>query len=401
MAAATKRRKASPQQADPIDLATAEGRKRAKEVREGDNYSPDDYHDSSKLEAYLKTGELSPVVVGDSPIFFVQETWSSSDTMGVVAILDGVIIPVYGGLDLLAIDPKKIKANKSDTPRGVIVPTERRTEDTKGYKHIALLNGDEDYNEINEQTGIDSQPTISLECLMHFYEDAIKSSVGSKSPEHQLCDLLASGTIQVVDYTSDDTRQYSKPDRAVFNKINKLRQDGKPVTIKMPAPPEPGFSDVGGEWHRAATVLFYDTRTKNSIIIGQDEGTYFGCEIKGHPASIEDAYVALAPEGAHDVAGVVRQGEWFAVPIEEDEVPKMEEAIALSASDITLPIDDPESNQHHISSNDIRVGKDGIIYALDPNVEHSAGEHEAIAGDGWCKFLRNTALRSFSVAGVD
>ena len=66
--------------------------------------------------------------------------------------------------------------------------------------------------------------------------------------------------------------------------------------------------------------------------------------------------------------------------------------------ELVLPIEDEHSNEHLIKSADGRI-KDGKIYSHGFILEHDY--HEAIHGDVWVTFHRNTALKSVSVEGVD
>jgi hypothetical protein len=68
--------------------------------------------------------------------------------------------------------------------------------------------------------------------------------------------------------------------------------------------------------------------------------------------------------------------------------------------EIYLPIEDEDSNHHCVYTGDGRVGKDGVFYAQAPTLTHE--EHDDLTpGNGWYRFVRNTAVRSFSEEGVD
>ena len=94
--------------------------------------------------------------------------------------------------------------------------------------------------------------------------------------------------------------------------------------------------------------------------------------------------------------------------VPETEVPPITEAAALfgdmhdtDSSQIILPISSPNSARHIVKATDGRVGKDGRVFAFNPNVEHSQSQHEDMRCFGWREFRRNTAVRSVSMEGVD
>jgi hypothetical protein len=139
-------------------------------------------------------------------------------------------------------------------------------------------------------------------------------------------------------------------------------------------------------------------------LFGQDEGTYFGCELPPYavrPTTVADAFQLLTPVKARNKVGVQRQGEWFSVPTIEEKVPSLDKCLASNNCCLNLPVAHPDSHLHEIQSVDIRLAKDGVIYALDPVVKHNAGEHEDLVAQGWVMFACNTAVQSFSVEGVD
>ena len=266
-----------------------------------------------------------------------------------------------------------------DVPAGVLI-----SGGPKGWKYTALLSGDDGAVIVME----DAAPavTISFLCLGRFIDDA---------DPIELAAMLHSGKIKVLDSTKDVTRKTSAADRKKF-------KADEPVS-----PPAPGFTYLDFDppvWHYAATVLLRYGRMR--IILGQDDGTYFGCELRGTPNTVKVALESLMPEDIRKVKGVRRQGEWFVVPVDEKNVPVVTECMALGEvedSRVSLPVDDEDSARHTVHSNDIRIGTDGRIYAFEgtlrhndhPNVSMKDGRHK------WHAFHRNTAVRSFSQEGVD
>lgn len=216
-------------------------------------------------------------------------------------------------------------------------------------------------------------PVLSFECVRQFY--------GEKTTLALVAKKLATKELQLVDYTLDETKKLT---------ANEKKK-------KRPIPPT-GFTKVGDKWHRSGTVLLYDTKNKFSILVGQDEGTYFGCQLADNPKTVEKAFLSLMPAKIRNLEGVLRQGEWFAVPIDEKNIPKVTDCILFDI--IVLPIDDENSNYHRVESGAYgRIGKDGTIYADSPSVYHD--EHQTLYCEGWVYFVKNTAVRSVSVDGVD
>ena len=72
-------------------------------------------------------------------------------------------------------------------------------------------------------------------------------------------------------------------------------------------------------------------------------------------------------------------------------------------TDVSLHRDDNLSSEHLVCSAQIRVDKNGIVYAFEPKLVHNSGGHEDLIAKkaGWYAFHCNTAKRSFSVDGVD
>jgi hypothetical protein len=378
----------------PIDLSSRQGRAQAEKVLDGGDW--EDYNNSEALSEYLKSG-TEPLARYRDALLFSVESDSSWNPDLTAALSNGVLGRIFGVVPL-DVTAEHLKGSKQAAPLGAIVPCEKRTQENKQYKHLVVVNGDEEHNQLVSLLDNGLFPTVSFECLAHFYPE-------SKRGEYEVGVRLATGELRVVDYQPDQVREMSKEDKKVWATFRSVtspsRLGNKSTKVKPPAPPEPGFTAVGNEWHRSATVLLHDTKRNMTLLIGQDEGTYFGVELPRRSGSISEAFKDLTPDGARGVAGVKRQGEWFAVPVDLKDVPTLSESIVTSESDLTLPMETDDSNRHYVRSMDIRVAKDGTVYALDPQVEHSAGEHAEMNASGWVKFLKNTAKRSFSVEGVD
>lgn len=245
-------------------------------------------------------------------------------------------------------------------------------------KSSILANGDEDgelhpingYTCITCTSGQSDPPTISFNCLGQFYKGKTLATIKR----------IVNGEIVVLDFTADS-----------FIKSNSRKNQ-----------PEPGYTyiEMKQGWHRAGTVLLYDKKNKLHILLGQDEDTYFGVELPEPAKTIKAAYEILTPD---EVKGKSfhRQGEWFIIPVKESEVPKLPESLLLFDGDapVHLPLEDEMSNKHFIYSIDGRVGKNGQVYAYNPDLRHD--QHKTITLRGWYTFYKNTAVRSYSQEGVD
>lgn len=272
----------------------------------------------------------------------------------------------------------KNAVESSAPPSAILVESKKKPD---GLKRLMLVNGDQNGNDDPELSFVDEfsdlgLPTTSFACLERFF----KENEGLKR--------LCNGHMKVVDYTTDERRPLSDEDKKLLARKKNNR----------PKPPEPGFTLVGREWHRSGTVLLQDQERKMCILMGQDEGTYFGVELPKMAKSIADAFQILIPKEVVEKE-FTRQGEWFMTPVADEDVPEHANCVACDDCSIILPLESADSNHHRVESSDVRIGKDGQVYAHNPNVEHD--DHASISGYGWFTFYRNTALRSYSQEGVD
>jgi hypothetical protein len=135
------------------------------------------------------------------------------------------------------------------TPAGLIV--RRNTTGT-----MILINGDDNVeNElpsgfITIRTACDmGNISVSLECIKQLEIDPDTINVIDASPDHSI---------------------------------------RKPKIAKVPA----GYTWMkNGTWHRPSSITFESQ--KKYFLLGQDEGSYFGCELPKKPKNLEDAYVIL------------------------------------------------------------------------------------------------------------
>lgn len=245
-------------------------------------------------------------------------------------------------------------------------------------KSNILVNGDEegelrphsDVSCITCNIGETEPPTISFNCLGQFYKGNTLATIKR----------IIKGEIVVLEF---------KADSFIKSHSRKIQ-------------PESGYTYIENRqgWHRSGTVLLHDKKNNLYILLGQDEGTYFGVELPEPAKTIKAAYDILTPD---EVKGKAfhRQGEWFVIPVKDSEVPELSESVLLFDTDsqVFLPIEDELSNKHIICTVDGRVGKNGQVYADHPDLRHE--QHKAIVVKGWCTFYKNTAVRSHSQEGVD
>ncbi len=256
-----------------------------------------------------------------------------------------------------------------------------------GQEEILLENGDESYFGDNERqraksrmTGC-SSVTISFQCLMRFLKE---------DDYENLKRLVAKRKIKVFDFTEDSTLVVKKGTR--------------PLKDPRRKPPKPGYTlivlDGKSVWHRAGSVLLEVTykQTKNLLLFGVDDSTYYGTQLPGKALTINKAYEILTPPAARKGFSE-RQGEWFAVPVKKSKIPDVNKCLAIiDNGTANLPIPDQNSKLHVVNAEQIRIAAEGF-FAMNPSVEHD--DHPELIVEGWCQFHRNTAVRSFSQEGVD
>lgn len=271
----------------------------------------------------------------------------------------------------------------------------------KSQKYLLAINGDEGVdNETPESVENCDSFTMSFECVRRLLD---LKDIGEVAARLQK-------TIKVVDFDNDDYIEFTKKETNVFQKwANGGRQGPLPLE-----PPKAGYTARYSDWHRSATVLIYDSEKKASFLIGQDENTYFGVQLVDNPKTVEDAFVSLQHPAVRGKNNVVRQGEWFALSLTEEEVPSVAECVAevIPGTDVDQIHHDyvrfnlnraegDESARHMIKAEEIRVAKDGTVYAKDATLTHERGDHVDLNTDGWVAYYRNTAVQAVSVEGVD
>lgn len=234
--------------------------------------------------------------------------------------------------------------------------------------------------------------TISYECLAQLMNGKRNAAL----------EAVASGKLKVLDCTADERRDVTPTQKKPLAALRRKRKTTEEIRTAL-RPPQHGFTLIDGSkwhWHRSATVLLLSG--KETWMLGQDDDTYFGVVLPDHPTTIKDAFTSLTPEPIRRIKGVLRQGEWFACPVSEKEVPAESDCLAAFDS-LWMPKDDPDSNTHELSADDGRVNSEGV-FARNFGLYHEehgrltppSGSHKQ-----WYRFYHNTAVRSVSQEGVD
>lgn len=311
----------------------------------------------------------------------------------------------------------------------------------ESYKYFVICNGDHDrYGDEDDMSPVNlpdevggfeaASLTVSFRCLGWF----VAKDEGSRG--FAAAEAMAKRTLDLRAFQPDMKKIVSAAIAKRISNLASKRDEGRPIGLseavnrlgKTAKSPAVGYTLMSSGraadcfWHRAATVIFWPEKTKTTILVGFDEGSYFGVEVEGRLSSIDEVYAALIPDEAKKIAQPIRQGEWFFIPVAEKNVPEITECAALykgnadtSGNDesdddgtnyegLALPVDHEESSRHVVESEsdqEIRIAKDGTIYVHDPIMKHSRGQHAAVSAEGWHRFVKNTAIRSFSVSKVD
>lgn len=270
-----------------------------------------------------------------------------------------------------------------------------------------LINADENATNDHEFVSsgeFDEHPTLSFNCLANLIAKEVVAST-------EVDDIIRKANLKVVDFTPEQRKGANKTLKAAYNKAVQANKFNFVTWAANQTPPEAGFSLIDGgdpiEWHKSSTIVLRNG--KESYILGQDEGTYFGCVLADNPKDIPRAYESLMPASARGVKGVLRQGEWFAIPVKnQKQVPDRYSPDTLMFADnadgditgICFGIEDADSNRHYFDSGEIIFARSGI-YARNFEICHE--EHATLSGeDGvWYTFAKNTALHSFSAERVD
>lgn len=374
----------------PMNLATVKGVEAFKAAYY--ECSEDFYERHCNLRDHLKSLKKSPLHYNNMPIYTANE--------GVVAVKGRVLYALTNRPDTAS--DLHLKHITDEVPCGVIISDcDKRLSGNEGWRLLALLNADESDNSVagrmeEYQPIVDSfygseLPLVSFLCLGMFY-----AGKNAQEGRENAIKAIDRGNLKLLDYTAETRIPLKANEKRLITKV-----DGE----KKLKPPQPGFTRVGNDWHRSGNCLFHDIKKDRYLIFGQDEGSYFGCQLPHAVKTVDEAFDALMPEQVRGKS-FQRQGEWFALEVDPKDVPKTADCVLqFESSDyryeapVYLPLDTPESNLHRLNAKEGRVGKDGRIYIRDGAVVHD--EHADLDLKGWWTFYRNTAVVSYSQQGVD
>jgi len=306
-----------------------------------------------------------------------------------VYLTDNYLVALYDGA-FYGFEYGDFELSFDQVPSAVLLKEYPVNKFNKKHKHVVILNGDAEEEgwdgameensckyPIAEDSGLEAMPTVSFRCLSELtgahVEDVVK--------------MLRSMELTILAYIPDQRIDLRKSDKEHL-------KAGKPE-YKL-KPPKQGFTLLSHCWHCSATVVLYNNKNDETYLIGQDEGTYFGCVLPERVTSVEDAYECLKPPEARK-GNVLRQGEWFFVPVSRKNLPSEVGCDALFEESIIMPIDDENANRHYLFGEG--MVHEGTIYCHDPRMEHD--DHATVKPEGWYALHKNTALRSVSVDGVD
>lgn len=243
-------------------------------------------------------------------------------------------------------------------------------------KEVLIVNADLDKDEF--YTERDGKTSISFRCLLRLLRPSLSEEILQEKIAHRTAKLLLSKDFRLHDASVD------------------IRLPNTPKSRPLP---NSGFTLVGQYWHRPASVLF--SYKGHCYLMGQDENSYFGCELPKKVTTLNKAYNVLMPPSLRkSKIGWQRQGEWFSVPVSLSEVPAWEESLVSCDTEcecIPLPAEQA-GKMHRVYAYEFRVTTKGF-FALNGYVLHT--DHQKLFFNGWVRFLRNTAVRSVSQEGVD
>ena len=337
-------------------------------------------------------------------------------------------------------DLHKIKFSDTDEVHFIILNVKSR--------EIILINGDINAGLIADEAryAFAEHSTTSFACLTELigaeackvYNMPCNNTYEYEYMMSAISHAIACGDMRIHDIVNDDTLSLSSTEKKAINKARKVFNNNnntytgdwayspsqlEEITKDAKITPKKGYTLIvntefgigkGFVWHRPSTMLF--SFMDKTYLVGQDEGTFFGCELADHPKTITQAYKGLIPQEIRNCRNLSRQGEWFLKPIRKSQLPTINDILAYSTN-IDLPLDSIDSNPHTlhgyvaITSDGIYVSNDSLFNddSMDIELEHSDHDpvcfaiktYEKNVKHKCFKIYKNTAVRSVSVDGVD
>lgn len=281
--------------------------------------------------------------------------------------------------------------------------------------NIPILNADEEIIEDLSRINLKRYALVSFSAVQNLWDISV---------EKQAHQLLANCTI--VHTTQDQSVKTNS--RTSIKRIKELFKQGYSIIINgnlvNSHTRDMDDKDVFASIHdhiKKRCPTFHKTgmtlmkHQDDLAIFGFDDNQYFGCLLPPgcNPKTVTSALDCLRPKeiGGH----YQRQGEWFVQPVSENihywnytgstmqgvKLPDENKKSAFDARLLSgfLPRDDADSNMHNFTTERIIINEDGSFLFQNLTLEHS--EHPPIRMKGWCKVVKNLAIRSVSANGVD
>lgn len=150
------------------------------------------------------------------------------------------------------------------------------------------------------------------------------------------------------------------------------------------------------------------------VLAGYDEKALFICELPEAVASIEEAHDALMPKEAKKASSYKRQGEWFFVPVSDDEESRINNLLTKADFDnarvitsfgglTTVKVNGPKGTKLELSSGPIEEqsshiaasllsvtsGKSTSVYASGLISDRRTNHHRPLVLNRWHRVYRN------------
>lgn len=206
--------------------------------------------------------------------------------------------------------------------------------------------------------------TVSFDTIAHLFGfGTVDDSAEFKADK--VVEAFEKNVLTIVEATEDSEIKYTKTQKEAWKNLRFLKdkienkhiptlQDLKDFDrYSKSLIPQLGFVATDSGFHRPATVLIDNKKTKETALFGMDEGSYFGSVLPSREINIRDAYEALTPLEARDSA-FIRQGEWFFVAVGKGEKAMLDRKAKkvtgiLIPLSFSLPLEREDSNPHVIA----------------------------------------------------
>lgn len=355
--------------------------------------SPIEYDQITSLEEYAKNGRKTNTVIGNKDVVRFGNGF-----LAAVSANGCIYDHALDNIDYKLSDGNTYFGNAVEMPHAFIMKDGTVLEDGEGGEAI-----------------YDGHPTFSPTVLASLIAGKDMANAATKT---KVSTILNANNLKVLDSTTAFEQTASAEIKKDFTRAKK---DEKFSMVKFnerwkKSAPQLGVTLVSGDgstadlrWHSSPTVLFQ--HNSRYYILGQDEGSYFGCELEGSPQTIEEAFEDLKPVQVRGKSGVLRQGEWFAVPEPKSAKHDMSNyynnpnVVAILDYDqdtsFVMPKESEDSNDHVLIADCGVILKDGTILAQGFSMRHNDHAELKGADNVWYTFYRNTAKGSYSTQGVD